>query len=158
MKLQELTEDYGILPNPIQLPTLTKYVGTIENVDVWEDITGKIGTILGVKEHEQTIAYIIFEHKTIQNAHPLRYFWVDESQRGKGIGSLLLIFVLHNLNKKLMLTKDEIVTDGARSVILKAVQSNKIKVFCDNKQLSYGELRKIFNILGETKTELILEA
>lgn len=156
MKLQELTEDYGTLPEPIKAPTLSNHIGVFDNIDVWEDNTSSIFTVLGFKENENTIAYIAYENNLIQNAHPLRYLWVDKSQRGKGLGTKLLLVVLRQLGEKLILTQKEIVTDGARAVILKSVQADKIKVLCKDKQLSHEELRKIFNILGETKTELIL--
>lgn len=167
MKLSELftllPEDYGRLPlDPPNKPTFdpkySKVVGTFDGMDIWgsREIPGF--DVFGIRDSGGLVlAYIIMSSDSGSDAHRLRELWTSTIARGRGYATILLLFVLRKLNRRLLLSHDEVVSDDARSFILKGAVANKFKVYDNNGRLvPVDVLHQVFSVLGKTDTELVL--
>ena len=83
--------------------------------------------------------------------------YVTEQHRRKGIGSILVLFVLRKLNKKLILAPDEIVTDDSRSLFFQLLKMNKISISNDGQRLSLNDFGKICADSTDNNLELVIE-
>jgi len=84
--------------------------------------------------------------------------YVNQSSRNRGIASMLILFILRKLQKKLVINFDEIITDDSRGVFYKLLVNNKIKVSADNKLLSADTLRTLFTDISDNDTVLVIES
>jgi hypothetical protein len=167
MKLQELftllPEDYGRLPPiPPNLPSFdpkySKVVGTFDGLDIWGSRELAGFDIFGIRDTTgDALSYLIVSNADIGGAFPLRELWTASDARGCGYATILLSFVLRKLGRRIILTHDEVVSDDARSFILKGADAGKFKVHtATGRVVTPGELQQTFSQLGKTDTELVL--
>lgn len=140
---------------------LTSPIGTIDRKDVYKDQVECNDNIFDcyafINERYEVIACVtIDEHPTHDSTFQLRYMWVDEQYKLQGLGTLLIIFILRKLHKKLSINHETVCSDDIKDIILKAVETNKIKAL-KTKRLSKKELQKIINVPQKSNIELILE-
>ena len=154
-------EDFGSLPNPPpNLPSFdpkySKVIGTFDGYDIWgsREINGY--KIFGIKENDKVASYIIIED-TDEVPVRLRELWVDQSLRGKGYATILILFLLRKIKLRLLIAHDEILSSDVRGFILKALKSSKFKISDPTgKLMTDVEVEKIFKKLGKTPDEVIL--
>ena len=84
--------------------------------------------------------------------------YVSEQNRRKGICSILILFVLRVLKKKLVLSKDEIVTDDSRRLFYTLAKMNKIRITSKNKTVDPDTLSKIFADVRDNDYRLVIES
>lgn len=84
--------------------------------------------------------------------------YVPEHHRRRGIASILILFVLRKLGKKLIIHSDEIVTDDSRQVYYKLAATNKVRVSSNGVVLSLTQLGDIFSNTEDNDISLTLES
>ena len=159
---QVLPEDHGrlIAPNiPTFDPRYAKIVGMFDGLDVWGSREYPKFDVYGIRADDgDVLAYCrISEAETEDHLRFLRELWTAENQRGKGLATMLLLFLLRKLKLKLLLAHDELLSDQARTMILRGFVANRFKIR-DRKgnKLDLDAAGKILRTVGKTDDELVL--
>jgi hypothetical protein len=78
---------------------------------------------------------------------------------GQNLGAILLYALKAKLGIKLLLSKDEVVSIPARSLIMKLIKNNRLAATkVSGEPLSADEVINIMNTMGDSNHELILES
>lgn len=157
-----LPEDYGRLPaippnKPTFDPKYSKVVGTFDGVDIWGSRELRGYDIFGIRDETSVLAYLVLSNSERNGAIPMRELWTSPTARGHGYATILLLFVLRKLRQRVLLSHDEVISDDARSFILKGVAANKFKAYSVSGVLQTADaVQQQLSVLGKTDTELVL--
>lgn len=158
---QRLPEDYGSLPIPNFPsfdPRYSKIVGQFDGYDVWGSREIPNRDTFGIRDKaNETIALCGIDSYPTNGAHVLKELWTSPAYRGKGFATMLVLFLLRKVNVRILLAHNEILSDDARTVILKGLRSFKFKAFTTKgERLDILDVQKMFAQLGTTSDEIIL--
>ena len=172
MKLSSLflaiPEDYAVRPlgglneRPKNFPSFdpaySKVIGTQDGRDVWGSREKKGAELYGFRDGDEVVAYLVLiEEPTSENTYHFKELWVSPNQRGKGLGSALILYLTQKVGINLHLPHNEIVSPDARAVITKLASRGKIKVLSGGVQLSGDELKQVFADTSQNDIELIIK-
>lgn len=105
----------------------------------------------------QIMSYILTEPEQA-GLYPFREIYTMPNYTGKNLAAILFIS-MKKIGIKLWLRPTEVVSIPARNVISKLVKNGRIKAFkMDNSPINYDELKLMFDKIGETSDELIIES
>jgi len=113
--------------------------------------------VLGILDNNIPLSYVILEPE--QNGlNKLREIYTDPKHRGNNLAAILLLCLKGKLGVRILLDKDEVVSENARGLILKMVKGNRLHASLpDGKKLSPIELENIFNNVSPSNISIIIE-
>lgn len=156
---QQLPEDYGNLPQPnipAFDPRYSKVVGQFDGLDIWGSREFKGCDTYGILDDDH-VPLAICRIELTANLPILRELWTNDSHRGKGYATILILFLLRKLNIKLHIPATEVVSDDARSFIIKGLKFHKFKAYdIAGNLLDISTAEDMLLILGTNEDELIL--
>ena len=127
-------------------------IGTFDGMDIYSTALNGLQYFLILNPDKTYKGYIAVKPGCLFNEA-----YVTESNRRRGICSILILFILRKLNKKLTLAADEIITDDSRRLFFKLSQTNKITVTSENKPINIETLGKIFAGTEDNDLTLVIE-
>ena len=158
---QILPEDYGTLPVP-NIPSFdpkySKVVGKFDGYDIWASREIPDNDVFGIRDvNGDVLSTCRIASDGIDKVHVFEEVWTREDQRGKGLATILLLFLMRKIGIKLLLKHDAIVSDNSRGMIWKGLSGFKFKMFrLDGTQIDLIQAKSILFTLGRTKEEVIL--
>lgn len=145
-------------------PKYAKIVGTMDGHDVWlTRFFGEEYNTFAFREGTTLLAFIIVDARPRGSAYPLVRLWTNPQYRGRGFVTALVLFVTKKLGSRLLLTKDELLTDDGWNWLIKAVERKKITALnaSSGQQLTSDDIlvdyRRRKNISHETELSVIIE-
>lgn len=153
MKINEI--EYGHWNKP-SIPETSKIdgtvIGTFDGLDIFTVSLNGLKYFLILNPDKTYQGYISVRPGFIFNEA-----YVTEKHRRRGVCTILILFVLRKLNKKLTIAPDEILTDDSRQLFYNLAQSNKIKIKVRNKLIDLLMLSKIFIDVDDNNIKLVIE-
>ena len=155
-KYENTRNSIGGLPAKLTIPDFKDAhdLTTVNGVDI---VVKGDNTMMNVGAKDAYGSIVAYCRVTPEgNMFRLREIYTVPGHTGKGYAKSLLQGVLSR-GIPLLLAKSEPVSNDARGLIGKLVKDNTIKAsFPDGTALSYNELWRIFNIMGDTNYEIVL--
>lgn len=155
MKINEI--EYGAWNEPTlpedQPITGTNLVGNFDGYDIYQ-----LEDYLVILDDQNLYTGYIRLAASGNNDLVFKEAYVPEKHRRKGIATILILFVLRDLQRRLVLTSGEIVTDDSRNLFYKLLKLNKIKITSNSNQLSVEEFGKICLDIEENDLVLVIES
>ena len=158
---QRLPEDYGSLPNaniPSFDPRYSKVVGKFDGYDIWGSREIPNRDTFGIRDSDGSVLSLCgIESNVVSGTHKLMELWTAPSQRGRGLATILLLFLMRKIQIKLLLAHDEILSADARLIILKGLTAGKFKATnTEHELLSIDQIQSMFSVVTLTKFSVIL--
>lgn len=157
---QRLPEDHGMLPNaniPSFDPRYSKVVGKFDGYDIWGSRELPGFDTFGIIENNYVVAICRIGADGKDGVHSFHEVWTAPNRRGQGFATILMLFIIRKLGIKLLINKDEVVSDDSRAMIWKCLNNHKYKMYRINGTLiDFDEAKKILFTLGQTDDEVIL--
>lgn len=157
---QQLPEDYGMLPHaniPSFDPRYSKIVGKFDGYDIWGSREFPGFDTFGILEDGTAVAVCRIGSNGHDGIHPFHEVWTAPDRRGQGLATILMLFVMRKLGVRLLLGKDEVVSNDSRSMIWKCLTNKKYKMYRpDGTVVTDADAKKILFTLGQTDDEVIL--
>lgn len=158
---QRLPEDWGHLPVP-NIPSFdprySKVVGKFDGYDIWGSREFQGYDTFGIRDSDGVVLSTCRIESTASfGTHKLKELWTSPTHRGKGLATILVLFLLRKIRVNLLLAHDEVLSDDARSTIMKGLVAQKFRATdpeCE--ALTIDQVKVMFAKLGPTKDSLIL--
>ena len=152
-----IAEDHGRLFSPNIPKNEPTKIGVMDGIEIYGSKEFKGLDTISIRDESGILSYCHISDSLTDRAFILKELWTRADQRGKGLATKILVFLLRKLNIKLLIAKDEILSDDSRKMILKSLQANQFKAYSkDDVILSIDEVEKMFSKFGSTEDELIL--
>jgi hypothetical protein len=159
-----LKEDFindPLITMPKFKPRYAKVVGTYDGREVWGSrFFGAEHDIYAFREKNATLAFVVVNSRENEmGAYPLERIWTNPKHRSKGYATALILFITQKLGNKLIIQKDEPLTQDSWDWLIKSVEKNRLKVVdVETKKLVKVEKLKMeLNQKQHTTTSLIIE-
>jgi GNAT superfamily N-acetyltransferase len=159
-----LKEDFASDP-AITIPSFkaryAKVVGTYDGLEVWGSrFFGAEHDTYAFREKNTTLAFVVVSSKKSEfDAYPLERIWTNPKHLRKGYATALILFLTQKLHNKLLISKDDKLTQDSWGWLIKSVEKNRLKVLdVETKELvSIEKLKNELNQKQHTSTSLIIE-
>lgn len=134
-------------------------VGTIDRKSVFKCVSScghedeQVECYGFVDKKYNITACVILNDDSCNNQLILQHVWINEHCKKQGLGTLLILFILRKLCKRIVITHDSVVSEEVRDILLTAVEANKIKA-AETKTLSTQDLQQLFDKLDNSTVVL----
>jgi len=166
LELLHIKEDFATDPAitiPDFNPRYSKIVGTYDGKDVWGSrFFGPDHDAYGFADKDQVLAFVVIgsDKNAKYDAYPIERIWTDPSQHGKGYATALILFLTQKLKVKLLIDKNEKLTQDSWDWLIKGVEKKRLNAIDvkTNKIVKLTKLKKELKQKQLTSTALIIES
>jgi hypothetical protein len=129
----------------------------MDTFDIWHTSEFQDADGYGIlDDSHQVLSYVVLS-KSSSVVKPLRIVWTQKSSRGKGLATIILVFLMRKLGYKLSMEKSEAFSPDSRKMISKGLEHSKFRMFdTDGKEIESKDARKILQDLRDNDVEVIL--
>ena len=155
MKINEILVGQWNAPSiPEETTIPLNIIGTYDGFDIHMLSSADRQYFLIIDSDQKYMGYIAFK----PSRKNLIFYeaYVTQQNRRRGICSILILFVLRKLNKRLVLSSDEIITVDSRQLFYQLASTGKIKISKNRKPVDLQMLSKIF-MDDDNNIELVIE-